>query len=140
MVTLVTSTLKYGISEVNGWVVVSPSGKAENNEPLRVRHLFRRWLAKKGVRVIVNLQRLENFGVWEVGVLTSLANVVDTLVILMGLHNLRKIMGRLLAGGCAPERPVALIQSGTYSLQKTLVGSVRQLLIWRNSMSSDRRP
>ena len=77
MVTLVTSTLKYGISEVNGWVVVSPSGKAENNEPLRVRHLFRRWLAKKGVRVIVNLQRLENFGVWEVGVLTSLKKEVD---------------------------------------------------------------
>jgi anti-anti-sigma factor len=77
MVTLVTHTLKYRINEVNGWVIVSPSGKAENNEPLRVRHLFRRWLAKKGIRVIVNLQRLENFGVWEVGVLTSFKKEVD---------------------------------------------------------------
>ncbi|HYA31024.1 MAG TPA: uroporphyrinogen-III C-methyltransferase, partial [Acidobacteriota bacterium] len=44
----------------------------------------------------------------------ELAHSVDTLVILMGLHNLRAIMDELLAGGCDPKRPVALIQSGTY--------------------------
>ena len=62
---------------MDGWVVVNPSGKAENNEPLRVRYLLRPWLAKRGVRVIVNLKHLEAFGVWEVGVLTSLKKEVD---------------------------------------------------------------
>jgi len=69
--------LKYRITEVAGWVIVNPSGKAENNEPLRVRHLFRRWLAQSGIRVIVNLKQLEQFGVWEVGLLTSFKREVD---------------------------------------------------------------
>jgi uroporphyrin-III C-methyltransferase len=56
---------------------------------------------------------------WE-----ELAQSVDTLVILMGLYNLRAIMLRLLGGGCAPGRPVALIQSGTGPKQRTLVGTV----------------
>ena len=34
--------VQYRLTEVAGWVVVTPSGKAENNEPLRVRYLFRR--------------------------------------------------------------------------------------------------
>jgi uroporphyrin-III C-methyltransferase len=54
----------------------------------------------------------------------ELARIVDTLVILMGLHNLREIMNRLLAGGCEPQRPVALIQSGTRPSQKSVVGTV----------------
>jgi anti-anti-sigma factor len=77
MVKLVTNTLKYGIAETRGWVVISPTGKAENNEPLRVRHLIRRWIAQPGVRLIVNLEGLQNFGVWEVGVLTSIKKEVD---------------------------------------------------------------
>ena len=54
----------------------------------------------------------------------ELVRGVDTLVILMGLGNIRAIMNALLAGGCAPERPVALIQSGTKHEQRTLVGTV----------------
>lgn len=54
----------------------------------------------------------------------ELARSVDTLVILMGLHNLRAIMDELLAAGCAPERPVALIQSGTSKEQRVLGGTV----------------
>jgi len=69
--------VRYRITEAGGWVIVSPSGKAENNEPLRIRHLFRRWLAQTGIRVIVNLKRLEQFGVWEVGLLTSFKKEVD---------------------------------------------------------------
>lgn len=69
--------VRYRITEAGGWVIVSPSGKAENNEPLRVRHLFRRWLAQSGIRVIVNLKQLEQFGVWEVGLLTSFKREVD---------------------------------------------------------------
>ena len=54
----------------------------------------------------------------------ELARSVDTIVILMGMHNLRQIMNQLLDGGCEPERPAALIQSGTRLCQKTLVGTV----------------
>jgi uroporphyrin-III C-methyltransferase len=52
---------------------------------------------------------------------------VDTLVILMGLYNLRKIMNRLLEDGCEPQRPVALIQSGTRPSQKSVVGTVETI-------------
>lgn len=69
--------VKYRLTEVSGWVIVTPSGKAENNEPLRVRYMFRRWLTRQGIRVIVNLKQLEQFGVWEVGVLTSFKREVD---------------------------------------------------------------
>jgi hypothetical protein len=43
--------VNYRIIEVAGWVVVCPSGKAENNEPLRVKYLFNRWLTREGLRV-----------------------------------------------------------------------------------------
>jgi STAS domain-containing protein len=69
--------LKYRVSEVAGWFIIGPSGVAENNEPLRVRYLFRRWLACEGVKVIVDLKDLNQFGVWEVGLLTSFKREVD---------------------------------------------------------------
>jgi uroporphyrin-III C-methyltransferase len=54
----------------------------------------------------------------------DLARSVDTIVILMGLQNLREIMRQLLKGSCDPGRPVAVIQSGTRPSQRTLVGTV----------------
>ena len=69
--------VNYRITELNGWVIVSPSGKAENNEPLRVKHLVKRWLSERGVRVIVNLKGLEELGVWEMGLLTSFKKEID---------------------------------------------------------------
>ena len=57
----------------------------------------------------------------------QLVQSVDTLVILMGLHNLREIMNRLLEKGCEPQRPVALIQSGTRPSQKSVVGTVETI-------------
>jgi anti-anti-sigma regulatory factor len=69
--------LKYQISDVAGWFIIRPSGKAQNNEPLRVRYLFRRWLSRDRVRVIVDLKELDQFGVWEVGLLTSFKREVD---------------------------------------------------------------
>jgi hypothetical protein len=63
--------VNYRITEVSGWIIVSLSGKAANNEPLKVKHLFKRWLAEQGMRVIVNLKEIEEFGVWEMGLLTS---------------------------------------------------------------------
>ena len=69
--------MKYRMTEVGGWVMISLSGKAENNEPLRVKHLFKRWLTAKGTRVIVNLKEIEEFGVWEMGLLTSFKKEMD---------------------------------------------------------------
>jgi len=69
--------VNYRISEVSGWIIVSPSGKAQNNEPLRVKYLFKRWLTQEGLRVIVNLKELAQFGVWEMGLITSFKKEVD---------------------------------------------------------------
>jgi hypothetical protein len=69
--------LKYRVNEVTGWFIIGPSGTAENNEPLRVRHLFRRWLSRSRVRVIVDLKEIDQFGIWEVGLLTSFKREVD---------------------------------------------------------------
>jgi uroporphyrin-III C-methyltransferase len=57
----------------------------------------------------------------------KLTRSVDTLVILMGLHNLREIMHRLLESGCEPQRPVALIHCSTQPSQKTLLGTVETI-------------
>jgi uroporphyrin-III C-methyltransferase len=54
----------------------------------------------------------------------TMARSVDTLVILMGSSNLKRIMERLLEGGCEPGRPVCLIQSGTLTTQRKLSGTV----------------
>jgi uroporphyrinogen III methyltransferase/synthase len=54
----------------------------------------------------------------------GLVRAADTLVILMGLGNLAVIMDRLLEGRCEPERPVALIQSGTRGRQQVVAGTV----------------
>ena len=55
--------MNYRITAVNGWTVVTASGNAENNEPLRVRYLFKRWLTETKPRLIVNLKGLEQLGV-----------------------------------------------------------------------------
>jgi anti-anti-sigma factor len=69
--------VNYRISAVNGWTVVTASGNAENNEPLRVRYLFKCWLTEKKPRLIVNLKGLEQLGVWEIGLLTSFKKEID---------------------------------------------------------------
>jgi anti-anti-sigma factor len=69
--------VNYRITETGGWVIITPEGKAENNEPLRVTHLFKRWLTARQLYVIVNLKDLQQFGVWEVGLLTSLKKEMD---------------------------------------------------------------
>ena len=57
----------------------------------------------------------------------ELVRSVDTLVILMGLHNLKQIMNRLLESGCEPHRPVALIHAATQPSQKSLLGTVQTI-------------
>lgn len=58
----------------------------------------------------------------------KLSTAVDTLVILMGLHNLPAIVAKLVAHGRAPETPVAVIQQGTTEQQKTVVGTLADIV------------
>ncbi len=42
--------VNYRVTELHGWFIVTPTGKAENNEPLRVKYLFKRWFSEKAPR------------------------------------------------------------------------------------------
>ena len=57
---------------------------------------------------------------------TALARV-DTIVVLMGLKQLRGVLVRLQAAGKSPETPAACIRSGTRPDQRTVVGCVADL-------------
>jgi uroporphyrinogen III methyltransferase/synthase len=61
---------------------------------------------------------------WE-----KLATAVDTLVFLMGMKNLPQIVARLIEYGCPPDTPVAVIKEGTRPDQKTVVGSLKDIVI-----------
>jgi uroporphyrinogen III methyltransferase/synthase len=60
---------------------------------------------------------------WE-----KLATGADTLVILMGMKNLPEIVARLLESGRPPDTPVAVIKEGTRPEQKTVVGSLKDIV------------
>ena len=53
-----------------------------------------------------------------------LAKATDTLVVLMGLANLRSIAEALVAAGRAPETPVALVRWGTELWQQVVTGTL----------------
>ncbi|MFN4280265.1 uroporphyrinogen-III C-methyltransferase [Thermosynechococcus sp.] len=55
---------------------------------------------------------------------SALATAVDTIVIYMGLHNLREIVPQLLAGGRSPQTPLAFIEAGTTPQQRVVVTSL----------------
>jgi len=69
--------VNYRITEINGWIIVNSAGKAESNEPLRVKYLFDKWLTMEGIRVIINLKEVAHFGVWEVALLNSFQREVN---------------------------------------------------------------
>ncbi|MSP37601.1 MAG: uroporphyrinogen-III C-methyltransferase [Deltaproteobacteria bacterium] len=54
----------------------------------------------------------------------KLATAVDTLVILMGLHNLPAIVAALVAHGRSPQTPAAVIQQGTTVQQQKAIGTL----------------
>ena len=63
---------------------------------------------------------------------SRLATAVDTLVILMGLENLPHITRSLIEAGRAAETPVALVERGTTSAQRVVIGrldSIAELAI-----------
>jgi uroporphyrinogen III methyltransferase/synthase len=57
----------------------------------------------------------------------AVADAVDTLVVLMGLHDLPAISRALLAAGRAPDTPVALVRWGTTDAQQTVVGRLDEV-------------
>jgi uroporphyrinogen III methyltransferase/synthase len=57
-----------------------------------------------------------------------LATAVDTLVVLMGLATLPGIVEALLSAGRAPTTPVALVQAGTTAAQRTVTGTLADIV------------
>lgn len=51
----------------------------------------------------------------------------ETIVILMGLHNIDKIMKKMLEIGKDPKTPVAIIQSGTTEYQRVVIGEIENI-------------
>ncbi len=60
---------------------------------------------------------------WE-----RLATAVDTLVLLMGVKTLPETVDRLIAGGRSPETPVAVIRWGTTPDQRTVTGTLGDIV------------
>jgi len=58
----------------------------------------------------------------------ALSQGVDTLVFLMGVHNLKLIVTSLLEVGRSPETPIALIERGTLPEQKVVTGTLANIL------------
>ena len=54
----------------------------------------------------------------------AIASIQGTLVFYMGVHNLESIVSQLIKYGKAETTPAAVIQNGTSSLQKTIVGKL----------------
>jgi uroporphyrinogen III methyltransferase/synthase len=55
---------------------------------------------------------------------SKLATAVDTLVFAAARDNLPALSARLIAGGCTPETPVAVVSWGTDTRRSTLVGTL----------------
>ena len=58
----------------------------------------------------------------------SLAQKKETLVVLMGMRNLSSIVRSLLDEGKPPTTPVALIRWGTRSVQRTVIGTLQDIV------------
>jgi len=58
----------------------------------------------------------------------ALSQGVDTLVFLMGVHNLPTIVASLKDAGCPPEKPIALIEQGTLPEQRVITGTLATIL------------
>ncbi len=57
----------------------------------------------------------------------GLADAADTLVILMGMRNLRQLVEHLMAGGRAPTTPAAAIMDGTLPTQRVVQATLASL-------------
>lgn len=60
----------------------------------------------------------------------------ETLIFLMGLHNLPNISKKLIEIGKSPSTPCAIIQSGTTKNQKVVTGSLENISQWAREIES----
>jgi uroporphyrin-III C-methyltransferase len=58
----------------------------------------------------------------------AIAQVAETIVIYMGLHNLEAITNQLITGGLAPTTPIALIRWGTTPKQEELFSTLETVV------------
>jgi uroporphyrinogen III methyltransferase/synthase len=58
----------------------------------------------------------------------ALAQGIDTLVFLMGVHNLPQIVRSLIEAGSSPEKPIGLIEQGSLHEQKVVTGTLANIL------------
>ena len=58
----------------------------------------------------------------------KIADAVDTMVILMGVESLDGIVEKLLEGGVPTSKPVAMVESGTYPNQRTLIATLGTII------------
>jgi uroporphyrinogen III methyltransferase/synthase len=59
---------------------------------------------------------------------TALAQGIDTLVFLMGVHSLPMIVSSLIDAGRPTDTPVALIEKGTLPEQKVVIGTLADIM------------
>ncbi len=96
--------MNYRITQINSWIVVHPSGRAQDNEPLRVKYLFNKWLTMEGIRIIINLRELARFSVCEVGLLGSFQSEVHRRNGVLRLCNLNPKLGGSFHNERFPEQ------------------------------------
>jgi uroporphyrin-III C-methyltransferase len=58
----------------------------------------------------------------------KIANAVDTMVILMGVESLEGIVDKMLKGGITPDKPVAMVESGTLPQQRTIIATLGTII------------
>lgn len=63
----------------------------------------------------------------------KIATGLDTVVFLMGIENIQQIVTRMIDHGRSPDTPVAVIQWGTHSIQKTVTGTLADIVERINS-------
>ena len=59
----------------------------------------------------------------------KIATGVDTIVVLMGIRNLSSIVKNVTGNGRSPDTPAAVIQWGTTPEQKTVTGTLRNIVM-----------
>ncbi|TGB03672.1 uroporphyrinogen-III C-methyltransferase [Halobacillus salinus] len=58
----------------------------------------------------------------------SVVRSMDTLCIYMGVKKLPDICAQLIGNGCAPDKPIALVQWGTTEQQQTVAGTLENIV------------
>jgi uroporphyrin-III C-methyltransferase len=58
----------------------------------------------------------------------KLATAVDTIIILMGIGNLKEIVGELIKGGLKRNTKIAIIEWGTTQRQRTITGTLSNIV------------